>query len=406
VRRSAFLFAMLFVLSCVVPAFAADVVVRAGLETEDALLGESVVYRIVVEGVDVAEGPAVEEFGFDFDVQFLGGQPERQRSSVWVNGRRVDSASLSYTLFYSLRPRRAGTLSVPELTVRADKRDFKTPARSMRVIGPSASTRARLLLSFSPRRVYVEQPVELVLKIVMQRAQLPDAWYEGDPWFPGRPPELRVPWFEELDGFLAGDARGFMRSILATGNESGMRINGIASQGLLGDSRALRFKLPRGSEIQDGRGVHVYTLRKTLIPLSAGAHEIPISTLTGDLVVTLERARGQLQAGETDTVFIAHEPATLEVLPVPLQGRPPTYAHAVGRYSVEAEVTPKRVKVGDPMNVAFRSPRATRLIRRMVFAYSRSSFARRWRASRRSPRSSSRRSTRSPRAFSLSAPVQ
>jgi hypothetical protein len=351
VLRPSHLLAGIALFACVSTAWAQEISVRAGLETEDALLGDEIGFHVIVEGADRAEGPELEDFGHDVDVRFLGGRPERRSSTVWVNGRRVDSDEVRYTLVYSVRPRRAGTLTIPELTVKAGDREFTTPERTLRVIGPRASDRATLKLSFAPPRVYVEQPVDFVLELAVQRAQLPDEWYDGDPWFSGRPPELRVPWFEELDGFLTGEPRGFMRSLLATGNQSGLRVNGIASQGILGDARALRFKLPRGSEVRDSRGVFVYSLRKRFVPIRAGKHEIPVSTLTGDLVQTLTRARGQLEAGETETVFIAHEPVALEVLPVPAANRPPTYTHAVGTFAVDAAVSPTRVKVGDPMDV-------------------------------------------------------
>ncbi len=357
IRRLALLPALLCVFACALlwdarPACAEEEVsVRVGLETEDALLGDTVAFHIVVDGVDTATGPELDAFGFDFDVRFLGGRPERSSSTLIANGRSRTTDILRYTLMYTLRPRRAGPLQIPALTVRADEREFTTPPRKMRVVGPRASRRASLRLSFAPRRVYVEQPVDFVLEIALQRAQLPDEWFAGDPWFQGRPPELRVPWFQELDGFLAGDPQSFMRNLLAPGHESGMRINGIGSQSLLGRTRALRFALRRRSELRDGRAYHIYTLRKTLTPLSAGQHEIPVSSLTGDLLLTLERKRGQLQAGEPETLFIAHDAVSLNVLPIPESGRPPTYVHAVGRYHVRAEVRPKRVKVGDPMNV-------------------------------------------------------
>ncbi len=328
--------------------------VRAGFDTDDALLGDTVGFTVLVTGTDEVEGPAESAFGFDFDVRFLGGRPSRRASIVTVNGRTQRSEEISYALMYELRPRRAGDLRVPPLVLRTGGEELRTPERVLRVIGPRKTRFASLALSYSPRRVYVEQPFDLILRVTVQRAQMPGGWYEGDPWLSGRPPQLRIPWFGGLDGFLTGDFDEFRRRLLAPGGGNGFLINGQSQSSLFGDTRALRFELPRTSVIRGGRAFHVYTLRKTFVPLRSGTNVLPLATVTGELATVLAPARGQLEVKESETVFVAHDPVTIDVLPVPEAGRPPTYSHAVGRFEVSAEVRPTRVKVGDPMTLTMR----------------------------------------------------
>ena len=336
---------------CVSHALAADLDVRAGFDVEEALLGDRVGYTIIVNGTDDVEGPDLDDFGFDFDVHFVGGRPNRRSEIFTVNGRTTRREEVSYVLMYELLPRHAGDLRVPALLVRAAGEDLQTPERLLRVIGPAESRIAHLDLRLSPARVYVEQPVDLVLEISIQRAQMPGGWFEGDPWLPGRPPQLRVPWFERIDDFLTGDFDDFRRGLLAPGGQGGFHVNGQAQSSLFGDVRALRFQLPRESVIRDGRAFHVYTLRKTFLPLRTGRVELPVSSLTGELATVLQQARGQLEVKDSESVFVAHEPSFLDVLPVPEEGRPPTYTHAVGHFEVTAELSPLRAKVGDPMTL-------------------------------------------------------
>ena len=140
------------------------------------------------------------------------------------------------------------------------------------------------------------------------RAQLPEGWYDGDPWLPGRPPQLRVPWFEGLDDFLTGNFDDFRRHLLAQPGESGFHVNGEAQTSLFGDVRALRFRLPRESVIRDGRAFHVYTLRKTFVPLRTGRFQIPVSTMTGELATTLQQARGQLEVKDSEPMVRPWKP--------------------------------------------------------------------------------------------------
>ena len=60
--------ALLMLLVIVLPAHAAELTVQAGLDAEEALLGDTVGFTILVTGTDEVEGPGEDAFGFDFDV--------------------------------------------------------------------------------------------------------------------------------------------------------------------------------------------------------------------------------------------------------------------------------------------------------------------------------------------------
>ncbi len=335
-----------------VSALAQDgVTVEAALDSRDVLLGDAVGYRIVVVGSDRAEGPEPEEFGDAFDARFVGAQPMHSSRRVIMNGEIVREDEVRVTLEYALHPRRAGRLTVPAMDVDVAGATLRTEALPVHVVGPSPSRFASVELSVEPPQVYAEQPVELVLRAVLQRAQHGEDWYEGDPWLGDRPPELRVPWFRELSGFTTGDFQAFVDSLRAGRREGGFRVNGLAERSVWGEARAVRFRLKRSTRHESGRVFHEYVVRKRFVPLEPGTIELPVSSLAGDLVTSVREVGGRLQPGATESVFVAHEPISLEVLPVPTEGRPPTYSHAVGQFQVKGEISPTRVKVGDPITL-------------------------------------------------------
>ncbi len=353
-RRVRGALALLAALLFAVAAFAAEPTATASFDATDLALGDSVTFRIEVTDVETADGPAATDFGTDFDVRFLGGRRYQSTSVVRRDGRAAYETSSTYTLAYELRPRHAGEARVPALTVRAGGRELHTAPRIVRVQGPRETSTAFLHVACSPRRVYVEQPFDIVLEVWVRAAELDGTPFDGDPWAASRAPELRVPWFEALPSCTTSDYREFARRLLASGDAAGLRINGLADQQLFGGSVPLRFDLPHRTELRDGASYRVYELRRTFVPQKAGTLPIPVTTLRGGVVRTIARVRGQLEPRENEDVFVAHAPLSLDVLPVPQTDRPPTYAHAVGRYRVRAELTPRRVNVGDPMQLTLR----------------------------------------------------
>jgi hypothetical protein len=81
------------------------------------------------------------------------------------------------------------------------------------------------------------------------------------------------------------------------------------------------------------------TFRRAFFPISPGTFEIPSARLF------YEMRRGILQAPETFTV--ASDPLRLVVLPLPEEGRPPTFTGAVGQFSLRARLEPERLAAGE-----------------------------------------------------------
>ena len=91
---------------------------------------------------------------------------------------------------------------------------------------------------------------------------------------------------------------------------------------------------------REGRTVETQTYRRAYFPLSPGSYRFPPARLH------YEVRRGFLYAPETRE--LVSDSASIVVLPVPGEGRPPSYTGAVGTLSLQASVAPAQIRAGDP----------------------------------------------------------
>jgi hypothetical protein len=99
-------------------------------------------------------------------------------------------------------------------------------------------------------------------------------------------------------------------------------------------------RLTRSVEKVNGRSYHVYRLwRVALYPLTAGERSLPSVRLT------YSTGRGIFGGGRR--ARIRTKPVTLEILPLPTEGRPQDFVSTnVGRYALSAQVDAARVPAG------------------------------------------------------------
>lgn len=349
-RRLQLVLTVVVVILATVCAWAQEVervVVR--VSDERIWLGESVRVEIRVLGVGSAEGPTPAEFPPELEASFVGGSAETRQEITTINGRIRTSEQSNYVLVYSIRPREAGRVEIPPLTIRAAGGEHPTRPVTIEVVGPARSDVAVLELATSDTRVYVEEPVDLTLSVHLPRLRLQGTWLDVDPWFPNDPLALQVPWLDGLDGLHASDTDRLLRALVASRGERGFSLNGLRDTSAIFADRPLLFTLPRTEEIRGGAAWYRYDLRRRLVPTRTGTFELPLATLRGTVVSRVEERRGAPVATGEELVFVATDRPTLEVLPVPEDGRPATYEHAVGRYTLTAELGLERAQVGDPV---------------------------------------------------------
>lgn len=314
-------FALAFALSAAAPAPAqGDATLEVTLQPEVAKLGEPVHIAVTVS----SQGGALPRVKFDGtpDVEGLSfGEPRvgmnRSFMSRDARGRVTSSSSQTYSI--AVRASAVGEYSIPPLDL---------------VVG-GERTRAPL----EPLRLRVVEDMEAGDFLLFEREPLPEEIHEGEPFtlsirFGWRKSmladslALHLPWWGRLDGVLE--------------LEQPMR-GGAKRVPLRSPTAREASVLPLG-EIERPNGVFtVFLLERRYVATRAGTLEIADSILEFK-----ERRAGTFR---TRDFYAPLETATIEVVPIPEEGRPFDFSGAVGDISISADAPRRDVDAGDVMTL-------------------------------------------------------
>jgi hypothetical protein len=302
-----------------------EISVTAEVSARRLTLQSSAQLTVTITGAqnaDPLEFPEIE----GFDAQYNG--PSRRLSVV--NGHYTASISFTYTLF----PKKEGEFEIPPLNVKVDGRQFSTGPILMRVessssadagpsFGPGESRgledRVRLELRLPYRDVYVNQLVPVTVRLYVAGVSLGDIQY---------------PRFDET---------GY---------------------------RTEAFSEPRRyDQVIDGTRYEVLEFNSVLYPTRTGEVKIGPAKLAGHILYRAENGgpRDRFDSLFDDPFFsgffgvtqkrpveITSETETLNVLDVPENGRPDNFSGAVGVFTFQADVSPRKVQAGDPLTLRMR----------------------------------------------------
>lgn len=281
--------------SVVRPAEAIEV--RASVDRDRLAPGDSAVLTVEVDGAQNAPAPA-------FDVQdglrvrYLG--PSTQISIV--NGQM--SAIVSHR--YRVEALRTGSFSIGPFRVELPQGTFTAPPLQLVVSEAAAPSRPRA-------DVRLEMHVDRTRPFVGERVPIAVRLYVGGV-------RLEEVHFPELSG------REFVVE---------------------------PFGQPaRSVEVVGGKRYSVLEFRSELTPLRVGPIHVGPTTLR---YTRLLPGRGgffdPFFGGERRQESVVAPAIDLEVRPLPKEGRPAGFRGAVGRFEVEAEVSPEQVREGDPVTL-------------------------------------------------------
>ena len=98
---------------------------------------------------------------------------------------------------------------------------------------------------------------------------------------------------------------------------------------------------------------HRFQFEKAFLPSRSGRLRLPAPLLrfanqTGE---SRRGFFGERVAGRTENLYAYGEPVEVEVLPIPVEARPPDYYGAVGRFDVTARLDRQRVRVGNSLKL-------------------------------------------------------
>ena len=313
--------------------------VRAAVQSQRVYVGQQFLLQVQVQGTDRPDPIDVRPLETDFVVTEAGGGASNSTSVSIVNGRMTQQVLRGYNFNFRLAARSAGGAVIPAIVVTAAGRSATTQPVRLQVLPPEENDDFRFRLSLSERRAYVGQPVAL-------RA----VWYIGREIqeFSFTMPLLDDRRFEILD----------LPSDTTTGQQQADRM-----EIRLGDRRAVARK---GTGELDGRRYTVLSFEKLLIPREPGSVALPQATVTFVTPKPSPSGRrdpfddffgGGLFSGvfggqrELETLAIPSNRPRLEVLDLPLEGRPARFNGWIGEFRLRAEAKPTSVAVGEPITL-------------------------------------------------------
>jgi len=290
---------------------AQDISVVATVDQKTISFGDSLVFTIDVKGAQGGIQPSVPKVdGLRFD------GPSHRSSTMIVNNQ----VSHSVQLQYAVTPARMGEFTIPAVEVEVGGKKFTTEPITITV---------------------VKSAMEEELKGALYGKILPSSTHP----YVGQVVPLNVQLFVR----------------------EGVPLKGIG--GFQCEGEGLRYKylkeLKTTAQVVDGLKFAVHTIQGAICPTQSGKLGFgPCAVQTQLQYQRRARGGGAFEEDplfaqffgrvETREVAVAIDPATIEVLPLPEDGRPADFAGAVGQWTIDVTAKPTEVAVGDPITLSIK----------------------------------------------------
>lgn len=281
-------------------------------------VGEIIVEANDAQNVRVLDVPEVE------GIQFSNPSgPSLHQSQSFRNGRVVRSRRLTYVIRF--RPNVAGEYTLGPIRLNVDGKEVTTQSMKLTVVTDLDGERFGML----------------------EFIDLPERVYDGEVFTI----ELRFGWDNQLSRINSADLR-----LPWWGNLSGV-LEVPSDEPALG-GKPTRVSLNSGEHVEvievpqvqvDGKPYRTFVLKRQFVATRSGTLEIPKSFLVYSVVESGGIFNTQQQTRER--YFVGAESQSIEVLPLPTEGRPLEYSNAVGQFNVRALTDRWDVDVGDSIKL-------------------------------------------------------
>jgi len=304
---------------------AQDVSFQSSVDRDTVELGSFLQLTLTVSGAKDLEPLTLPDLD-GFTSRYLG---PSTRISI-VNGRY--SSSVSY--IYNLYPKRTGRLSIPAFKLNYEGTEYKTQPVAINVVDAASQTGSAsgsgagavslgekifIRLEAPRKTVYVNERIPVAVRLYVGGLSVRNIQY----------PEF------DHTGFTVED-----------------------------------YEEPRrGTDLVNGIHYDVFEFRTHIYPTRPGTLTLGPARQVCDII---SKSPSRRRSGRFDSLFdddffdsffggydarpvtLETEPVSFEVLPLPQQGRPRDFSGGVGTFDFQMQVSPNRVKVGDPLTVRMR----------------------------------------------------
>jgi len=248
------------------------------------------------------------------------GRPVESHQSAIFNGRIFEESSLEWAI--RVRPTRAGEFEIPPLEVIVDGAPMRAPDAPLRlrvIADVEGAERGYLAFEGLPDHVYEGQPFALDLRF---------GWDQDLALAEGR---LYLPWWDQLRGVLA--------------LENPADATGAAAEVFVNDRQRVRVER-LDQLVREGRVMTQFRLRRRF--LATRPDDLELGSGTFQFAELIEQGVG-FRPDKVQRFYAQLPPATIDVRPIPEQGRPLTWTGAVGKLQAGRRVDRRDVDAGDPI---------------------------------------------------------
>lgn len=287
------------------PAPAAEVALQ--LDSTSGFVGEPLNAELTIANFTTVVPPAFPPLT-GCDVRTSGVPSDSQFTSI-ISGRRTQRITRTYR--FELTPTQAGTVDIPAIEIQVDGQTMKTAPARIRVKASDADDLLWVEITSPTERLYVGQHVALKLTAFVKPAA-----FRGDP----------------LD---AADMKNLFE-------QTSLPVFGVWP------SDSVRLGQVRGAS---GETVYAYELSADYFAERPG--RLTFDNLQIGMVYPLELERDffSLRIRRARRLRVTPKVESIDVLPLPTENRPAGFTGAVGRFGMDVSARPRRVRVGDPIEL-------------------------------------------------------
>ncbi len=288
--------------------------------------------QIHIEGIERSPEPSCSaEDSESGTLRLVGLVPNITTHISMINGRTTRTEVVKYVCRYSFIPARPGVHHFPPFRIQQGAEVALSRAQSIVVEKLASDPRVRIRLKLPQNEIFIGQrlPVEI------------EWWIDESLQEKIQSYEIHSELFEERDRFrFAPDPSPEPKQqTLEIGSDNG------------------KIRLPASVEIREekGRRFLVVSAERTMTPLKAGDFHLEAATLTLKEVTRWQRDLfGGRRPTSTRPVFGRDSDLVLRVKAPPSEGRPESFAGAIGRgFSLEVSADRSVVQRGDPILLTF-----------------------------------------------------
>jgi hypothetical protein len=291
--------------------------------------GVPIEMHVVAEGFEEEPTPDIDVPTPDgATLQFLQARPQVSSMVQIVNGRMMQEKTVRFAFVYQLTAATPGRYAVGPFTVTQGGKSVTTREASFKVEAVPQAGGQKLRLVLPEGRIFIGQRVPVTVEWWTE-AGLADKLYDQ---------RLVVPLFNDANFQFLDEEK----------DPSRVSINVETPAG------TVEFPADVRKEAEGGKQWVVRSITRTMVPVAAGRFDLGEPTLFCEEATTFQRdIFGSRVPSRTRRVKVTAPASTLEVASVPAEGRPASFAGAIGQgFTISVTADRTVLQAGDPVKLA------------------------------------------------------